>query len=113
MNSVKQCAVSGLQLIFLFGGVACSEPPSPSQPPDPSPRANSAEGPGAEAVRSYIEKTYGWPKDVYRVEQKESKEGRLVFWAVHRDDETTGTNKSLAVYVDPATQQVVKVMHFQ
>jgi hypothetical protein len=69
----------------------------------------------AAAVEKFILESKGWRKDQFWVEFKYREGPTLVFWAVHEDDTkslSTG-GKSATVFVDPATNKVVKELASQ
>ena len=70
-----------------------------------------------EKVKSYISKNKGWKASLYTIEYKRKEGGMDVYWVVHVDDLKTevpsNPSKSIELYLDPVSLDIVKEMAFQ
>jgi hypothetical protein len=70
----------------------------------------------AAAVDDYIVKSKHWERGSYQVTFNRKEGTMLVFWVLHSEDRATkvpGTGMSVEVYVDPASNSVLKELAFQ
>lgn len=67
-------------------------------------------------VETYITKTKGWSSNDYCIELNRQHDNVLVFWVIHKEDETNispGGGKSVEVHVDQVKMEVINELGFQ
>ena len=102
-----------------LGLFACS-PGSPTQG-ESSMAMTADEAKAVQVVEGYVSETHKWPRDSYRVELNRRDGETLIFWVVHKDDETArrgsnvvgGGGRSFAVDDDGKSLRVVRELGFQ
>lgn len=68
------------------------------------------------AIVSHVSNSYGWPRQVYRIEYKHRVGHIYTYWIIHEDDSKrihVGGGKSRSLEIDTRTLKVVRELWFQ
>lgn len=114
------CILARASAFVLSLGVFASSPILPTLA-ESSVTMTANEAKAVQVVERYVGETHRWPRDSYRIELFRRDGDTLIFWVLHKDDETAlkgssvagGGGKSFEVDVNVNSLRVVRELGFQ